>query len=72
MSLAGKEVPSSVVLTHEMITKANVCNYYPDYPCDTEVKAIDYQFPQEAYSTFLSSLSSDPDLADYQSLIPSN
>lgn len=72
MSLAGKEVPSSVVLSHEMVTKANVCNYYPDKACDTTVEALDYQFPQEAYSTFLASLSSDPDLADYQSLIPAN
>jgi ribose transport system substrate-binding protein len=72
MSLAGKEVPSAVVLSHEMITKANVCNYYPDRQCDTSAETIDYQFPQEAYDTFRASLSSDPDLADYQALIPQN
>jgi ribose transport system substrate-binding protein len=72
MSLAGKPVPSAIVLHHEMITKANVCKYNPKYPCDPKAKDIDYKFPQSEYTKFLASLESDPDLANYRSLIPAN
>jgi ribose transport system substrate-binding protein len=72
MSLAGKELPTSIVLHHEMITKGNVCKYNSQYKCDPDAKDIEYTFPQDAYSKFLASLGSDPDLADYKALIPAN
>jgi len=34
MHLAGKEVPPSVLVNHVMISKANVCEYYPNFKCD--------------------------------------
>jgi hypothetical protein len=55
-----------------MITKGNVCKYNSQYKCDPDAKDIEYTFPQDAYSRFLASLGSDPDLADYKALIPAN
>ena len=68
MELGGQELPPAVLVTHEMVTKANVCEFYTDKTCAGE--AMDYTFPQEAFVTFLGGLSEDPELADYKTLIP--
>lgn len=70
MSLAGKTLPPSTVMNHVMVTKANVCEFYSDFKCDANGAAVDYKFPQQAYETYVQSLRADPELKDYQALIP--
>jgi ribose transport system substrate-binding protein len=70
MSLSGKALPPSTVMNHVMVTKANVCEFYPTYKCDPAGAVIDYKFPQTAYETYVTSLRADPNLKDYQALIP--
>jgi ribose transport system substrate-binding protein len=67
--LAGKEMPDSVLINHVMVTKGNVCQYYPDFPC-AEGGDIDYTFPQEAFAAYLTTLREQPWLADVQNLVP--
>jgi ribose transport system substrate-binding protein len=71
MSLSGKELPPSTVMNHVMVTKANVCDFYSDFKCDPNGAVIDYKFPQEAFEAYVQSLRADPELKDYQALIPS-
>jgi ribose transport system substrate-binding protein len=69
--LAGKSMPPAVLVHHVMITKANVHDYYPDMK-SVDVKTIDYKFPQEEFARYLVSLKNDPQLKDFQTLIPTN
>jgi len=69
--LAGKPVPPAVLVTHVMVTKGNVCQYYPDRKCTSD-KGIDFKFPQDAFNKYLASLHQSAELKDYQSLIPTN
>ncbi|MBV8568751.1 MAG: sugar ABC transporter substrate-binding protein [Methylobacteriaceae bacterium] len=69
--LAGKAMPPAVLVHHVMVTKGNVCKYYPKSPC-AQVKEIDYKFPQDAFAKYLVSLHDVPELKDVQNLIPSN
>jgi ribose transport system substrate-binding protein len=69
--LAGKPTPPAVLVHHVMITKDNVNQYYPDMKPLSE-KEIDYKFPQEEFTKYLISLKKDPELKDYQNLIPTN
>jgi ribose transport system substrate-binding protein len=68
--LAGKTLPPSVLMTHTMLTKSNVCQSYPDYKCGAENPPVNYSFPQAAFQAFLQSLSTDPSLKGYEALIP--
>ncbi|HLW93392.1 MAG TPA: sugar ABC transporter substrate-binding protein [Roseiarcus sp.] len=69
--LAGKPIPPAVLVHHVMITKANVHDYYPDIKSANE-KTIDYKFPQDEFAKYLVSLKKDPELKDFQNLIPTN
>lgn len=69
--LAGKEIPPAVLVNHVMVTKGNVCQYYPDFKC-TDDKGIDFKFPQEAFAKHLESLRQSPDLKGFENLIPTN
>ena len=69
--LAGKDLPDSVLINHVMVTKQNICEYYPDIPC-AEGEALAYEFPQAAFEAHLASLRTLPELADVQNLIPAN
>src|SRR5579863_9221178 len=69
--LAGKPIPPAVLVHHVMITKANVHDYYPDIKSADE-KTIDYKFPQDEFAKYLVSLKKDPELKDFQNLIPTN
>lgn len=71
MTLAGHELPPAVLVNHVMITKENVCEYYPDYECG-EAAGFEYEFPQDAFEEHLASLAGNPDLAGYETLIPDN
>jgi ribose transport system substrate-binding protein len=69
--LAGRELPDSVLINHVMVTKQNVCEFYPNVAC-AEGEGIAYEFPQAAFEAHLASLRENPDLADVQNLIPAN
>ena len=69
MHLAGREVPPAVTVDHVMVTPANICQYYPDYPCEG-APGFEYIFPQKAYVQHLASLKGKPELAGYEQLIP--
>jgi ribose transport system substrate-binding protein len=68
--LAGKTLPPAVLMTHYMLTKSNVCNYYPDFKCGTDDPKVDYTFPQEKFAAWLKTLSTEPALRGYENLIP--
>jgi ribose transport system substrate-binding protein len=67
--LAGIESPPAVLVTHVMINKGNVCEYYSDQQCSDD-KGIDYQFPQEEFVKYLGTLKEDPELKGFENLIP--
>jgi ribose transport system substrate-binding protein len=69
--LAGRELPDSVLINHVMVTRQNICQYYPDIPC-AEGEAMAFEFPQAAFEAHLASLRTLPELADVQNLIPAN
>jgi ribose transport system substrate-binding protein len=69
-TLAGKTLPPAVLMTHYMLTKSNVCKYYPDFKCGTDDPQVDYTFPQEKFAAWLKTLSSEPALKGYENLIP--
>lgn len=71
MELAGAELPPAVLVTHEMVTRGNLCNFYPDVAC-ADVKEIAFTFPADAFAAHLAVQAENPDLADYQDLIPSD
>ena len=70
--LAGKTVPPAVLMTHYMLTKSNVCNYYPDFKCGTDTPAVTYTFPQDKFAAWLKTLATEPALKGYENLIPTN
>jgi ribose transport system substrate-binding protein len=72
MALAGHELPPAVLMNHVMISPSNVCEQYPDRACEEDAVSFDYSFPTEAFAVHLASLRDDPDLAGYETLIPSN
>ena len=69
-TLAGKTLPPAVLMTHYMLTKSNVCQYYPDFKCGTDDPKVDYTFPQAAFAAWLKTLSTEPALKGYENLIP--
>jgi ribose transport system substrate-binding protein len=69
-TLAGNKLPPAVLMTHYMITKSNVCKYYPKFKCGKDNPAVDYKFPQAAFKTWLATLASEPALKGYETLIP--
>lgn len=68
-TLAGEDLPDAILINHQMVTKANLCNFYADMPC-AETATIDYVFPEEGFQAHLAALRADPSLADVQNLIP--
>ena len=60
-----------MLINHVMVTKQNVCEYYPDQTCSQEA-GMDYTFPQAEFEAHLAALKDDPALQDVQNLIPSN
>jgi ribose transport system substrate-binding protein len=70
MSLAKCPLPPAVLVRHLMVTRANICQYYPDYPCQEQGLGFSYAFPQEAFVRHLAGLKGKPDLAGYETLIP--
>jgi ribose transport system substrate-binding protein len=69
-ALAGKSLPPAVLVEHLMVTRANICQYYPAFSCKEEGKGFPYTFPQEAFARHLTGLKGRPELAGYETLIP--
>ena len=69
MRLAGNELPPAVTVNHLMVTPANICQFYSEHECKGE-PPIAYTFPQETFAAHLAALKKQPELADYQQLIP--
>lgn len=70
-ALAGKELPPAVLVNHVMITKANVCEYYPDFTCGAATD-FTYTFPQEAFSAYLETLRTEEFLKGFEALVPAS
>lgn len=68
-TLAGIELPDAVLINHQMVTPANLCEFNADFVC-ADVAVIDYTFPEEGFRAHLEALRDDPSLADVQNLIP--
>ncbi len=69
-TLAGEALPPAVLINHQMITPANICDFNDSIEC-ASVEVISYTFPEDGFKAHLEALRSDPDLADVQNLIPS-
>lgn len=67
--LAGEELPAAILINHQMVTPANICEFNAKVACQ-DVEVIDYTFPEEGFLAHLEALRSDPSLADVQNLIP--
>jgi ribose transport system substrate-binding protein len=67
--LAGIDLPPTVLQTHVMVDKGNVCNYYPDFPC-TDGAGMELNFPQEAFVKHLAEIRQSPEMAGSVDLIP--
>jgi len=72
MQLAGKPVPSTVLVNHVMVTKDNICTFYPDIACTKGKDPVAFTFPQAAFERHLATIRKLPELADFQNLIPTN
>lgn len=70
-TLASEKLPPAVLINHVMVTKQNMCKYYPDYKC-ADGPAMSYTFPEAEFKKHLAALKNDPALKDVQNLIPSD
>ncbi|MEQ8697513.1 sugar ABC transporter substrate-binding protein [Bauldia litoralis] len=68
--LAGNDLPPTVLMTHVMVDKGNVCEYYPDFEC-VDGAGLEIDFPQDAFEAHLAEIRKSPDMADALDLIPS-
>jgi ribose transport system substrate-binding protein len=68
-TLAGEDLPDAILINHQMVTPANICEFNSNIECQ-DVNVIDYTFPEEGFLAHLEALRNDPSLADVQNLIP--
>ncbi len=71
MQLAGKPVPPAVLVHHVMVTKGNVCTFYPKQSCAKE-QGVSFVFPEAAFTGYLAELRQSPELKDFTNLIPTD
>jgi ribose transport system substrate-binding protein len=71
MQLAGKTTPPAVLVHHVMVTKANVCTFYPAQKCAVG-PTLAYTFPQDKFEAYLVGLRKSPALQGFTNLIPSD
>ena len=67
-TLAGIELPPTVLMTHVMVDKGNICQYYPDIKCEGESMTLN--FPQDAFIKHLATIRELPEMKDSVNLIP--
>ena len=72
MQLAGKKTPDTVLVSHVMVTKDNVCKYYDKFACSTGKDPITFEFPQEKFQAHLADIRQSPELKGFENLIPTN
>ena len=72
MRLAGQPLPPSVLVSHVMITPANVCEYYPEKTpqCGQNPVAFTHRFPQAEFERYLAGLPGNPILKGVEHLVP--
>ncbi|CCN68785.1 sugar ABC transporter substrate-binding protein [Vibrio nigripulchritudo] len=69
MSLAGLDIPDSVLVNHVMVTKNNICEFYYEHKC-RDGKGMQLELDTAKLSAHLDSLRSDPNLKGFESLVP--
>jgi ribose transport system substrate-binding protein len=67
--LSGIDLPPTVLQTHVMVNKGNVCKFYPDFPCK-EGEGIELNFPQEKFAEHLATIRKLPEMQGSVELIP--
>ena len=68
--LAGIDLPPTVLMTHVMVDKGNICDYYPDFPCDADA-GMEMQLPAgQVRRAPRRDPASLPEMADSVDLIP--
>lgn len=70
--LAGQELPDAVLITHTVVNKTNICEYYSDKECmdaDPTVSFV-YEYPAAAFDALLASIKADPDYAEALDVLP--
>ncbi|MGO7990209.1 sugar ABC transporter substrate-binding protein [Rhizobium leguminosarum] len=67
-ALAGKAVPEATFVTHQMVTKANICKFYKEFACAGE--ADGYTFPEAEFASYLSGLKKEDWLKGYEAILP--
>ncbi|WP_245289591.1 hypothetical protein [Agrobacterium sp. D14] len=55
-------------MTHQMVTKANICKFYKDFPCVGEEDG--YKFPETEFATYLADLKKQDWLKGYEAILP--
>jgi ribose transport system substrate-binding protein len=56
-------------MTHVMVDKGNICNYYPEFQCDAAL-GMELTFPQEKFVEHLAEIRQLPELQGSVDLIP--
>lgn len=69
MTLAGKQIPAGVLVSHVMVTPETICKYYPDRKCFSKSLKFSYKFPTADFNAFMADLRKDPDLKDFPALL---
>ena len=67
--MAGIDLPPTVLMTHVMVDKGNICKYYKDFPC-TDGTGMEMSFPQDKFVAHLAAIRESPEMADALDLIP--
>ena len=67
--LAGIDLPPTVLQTHVMVDKGNICKYYPDQKCQ-DGAGMELAFPQDAFVKHLAAIRQSPEMKDSINLIP--
>ncbi len=70
--LAGQDLPDAVLITHAVVNKTNICEYYDDQACldaDPNV-SFEYSYPAEAFDALLADIKADPDYAEALDVLP--
>jgi len=67
-ALAGKPVPEATFVTHQMVTKANICKFYKEFACAGD--ADGFAFPEAEFASYLSSLKKEDWLKGYEAILP--
>lgn len=71
-TLAGESVPPAILVNHVMISPSNICKYYSDRECKSDLVDVNFQFPQSSFKKHLNDLKNDKSLDSVRDIIPKN